>query len=134
MTLADQLLSPGAESLVEVDLDLEGLEGLRAELVERGVFVAALQLRPGDDDAGLLRLLAHAAHFPLYFGHNWDAVDDCLFYPPAFGDVRGFVLILSGAAPAARERLEAALATAAPYWAADGKVARLVVAPGPLDV
>jgi hypothetical protein len=128
MTLADQVLSPVAESRIEVALDLEVLEGLRAELVERGAFVAALQLQPGDDDARLLRLLAHAAHFPLYFGHNWDAVDDCLFFPPAFGDVKGFVLIVTGAAPDAQGRLEAAVATAAPYWTADGKVARLVVA------
>lgn len=133
MTLADQLLSPDAGPIIEVNLDLEGLEELRADFVERGVFVAALQLRRGDDDTELLRLLAHAAHFPLYFGHNWNAVDDCLFDPRAFGEVEGFVLIVSGAAPDARGHLEAAVAYAAPYWAAAGKVARLVVSLAPIN-
>ena len=127
MTPLERVLSPDEAPVIELSLSLLEAEELRAELVASGVFVAALRLTGTETDADVLRLLAHAAHFPLYFGGNWDAVDDCLLDVGAFGAARGFVLLVSGAAAGPLERLAAALSTAVSFWADAGLFARLVV-------
>lgn len=127
MTPLERVLSPEGAPVLALSLAPAEAEELRAELVALGVFVAALKLTRADSEADVLRLLAHAGHFPLYFGGNWDAVDDCLFDVEAFGDVRGFVLLVSGAAAAEVDRLAAAVTAAAPHWAGAGRFARLVV-------
>jgi Barstar (barnase inhibitor) len=127
MSPLERVLSPSGVPILELPLTPAEAEELRAELVALGVFVAALKLTSDDNDADVLRLLAHAAHFPLYFGANWNAVDDCLFDVEAFGDVRGFVLLVSGAARVEIERLGDAITAAAPHWAGAGRFARLVV-------
>lgn len=127
MSPLERVLSPEEAPVVELSLPLLEAEGLRAELVASGVFVAALTLTGAETDADVLRLLAHAAHFPLYFGGNWNAVDDCLLDVEAFGAARGFVLLVSGSSSAALERLTAAISYAVPFWADAGLFARLVV-------
>ena len=127
MTLLERVLSPEEAPIVELELPLLEAEGLRADLVAAGVFVAALTLTESDTDDEVLRLLAHAAHFPLYFGRNWNAVDDCLFDVGAFGAARGFVLLVSGASATSLERLAGAISYAAPFWVDAGLFARLVV-------
>jgi len=127
MTPLQRVLSPQEAPVIELSLPLPEAEDLRAELVDAGVFVAALTLTEADSDDDVLRLLAHAAHFPLYFGGNWDAVDDCLYDVEAFGAVRGFVLLVTGAPAAPLDRLAAAISHALPFWAEAGLFARLVV-------
>jgi Barstar (barnase inhibitor) len=127
MTPLERVLSPEEPSVIELPLPLLEAEGLRADLVESGVFVAALTLTGAETDAEVLRLLAHAAHFPLYFGGNWNAVDDCLLDVEGFGATRGFVLLVAGATPAPLERLADAISFAVPFWAEAGLFARLVV-------
>jgi hypothetical protein len=127
MTALQRVLSPEEAPVIELSLPLLEAEELRAELVASGVFVAALMLTGTETDAEVLRLLAHAAHFPLYFGGNWDAVDDCLLDVEAFGAARGFALLVSGASSAPLERLVAAISAAVPFWAEAGLFARLVV-------
>jgi hypothetical protein len=127
MTPLERVLSPDEAPVIELSLPLLEAEGLREELVASGVFVAALTLAGAESDVDVLRLLAHAAHFPLYFGGNWDAVDDCLLDVDAFGHTRGFVLLVSGASAATLERLADAISDAVPFWVDAGLFARLVV-------
>jgi RNAse (barnase) inhibitor barstar len=48
---------------------------------------------PVTDRAALFRALSETMQFPAYFGHNWDAVDECLcdLVPP---QRKGVVLML----------------------------------------
>lgn len=77
------------------------------------------------DKAELLQLLATAFAFPDWFGHNWDALADCL------GDLEwlpthGYVLLLEHAAsfraahPEDFDTLLDILRDASRQWAADG--------------
>ncbi len=68
-----------------------------AEPIATGSVMASLHLTRIDlagvaDKAGLLRCMAAALRFPAYFGHNWDALEDCLsdlsWLPPG-----GYVLL-----------------------------------------
>lgn len=52
------------------------------------------------DKAELLKGLASALHLPEWFGHNWDALEECLLDLPIGPE--GLVLELSGLAPLAR--------------------------------
>jgi len=124
---AERVFSPDERPVLDFRLSPEEAEALRAELVKRGAFVAALQMTIADDEEDLLRLLAHAGHFPLRFGGSWDAVDECLLDVGAFGDVRGFVVLLAGAMTPGFDKLAEAIATAAPHWAKAGLFARLVL-------
>ena len=45
------------------------------------------------DKDGLLTVLAHALAFPPWFGHNWDALEDCLA-DMSWREAEGYVLIL----------------------------------------
>lgn len=54
------------------------LEACCAAAVTAGLFCARLDLAACRDKSGLLAALAEALHFPDWFGHNWDALADCL--------------------------------------------------------
>src|SRR5699024_799698 len=43
-----------------------------------GVLPVSIDLRGCSDKAELLASIAQALEFPDYFGHNWDALGDCL--------------------------------------------------------
>ena len=49
-----------------------------AELTEAGVRLVELDGSRVRDQATLFRELQRTLEFPSYFGHNWDAVDECL--------------------------------------------------------
>lgn len=51
---------------------------LRALCAENGWAFEQVDLVGVDDKKALMRRLADQLHFPEYFGHNWDAVADCL--------------------------------------------------------
>ena len=68
-----------------------------AEPIATGSVMASLHLTRIDlagvaDKAALLRCMAAALRLPTYFGHNWDALEDCLsdlsWLPPG-----GYVLL-----------------------------------------
>ncbi len=68
--------------------------------------VATADLATCRDKHDLLERLARALHFPDWFGHNWDALADCLLdldWLPA----RGHVLLLSHCAEFANTAPEA---------------------------
>ena len=72
----------------------------RDRVLSREVFppdfaIAVLDGTEASTRAGVFQELARALHFPDYFGHNWDAVYDCLTdltWLPAAGNV----LLLDG--------------------------------------
>lgn len=70
--------------LVEVDqagtfyLTASDVDGLRAAAVDLGFRVVDIDLAGCADKPALLRRFAEAFAFPAYFGHNWDALADCL--------------------------------------------------------
>jgi len=63
----------GAFFLTERDL-----EALNSAAREAGLHAVTLDLAGCDGKAGLLRRVAAAFDFPDHFGHNWDALEDCL--------------------------------------------------------
>jgi hypothetical protein len=74
----------------------------RRRILAGDVFPPGFHIAVFDDAvatrAGFFQELARALRFPDYFGHNWDAVYDCLtdlnWLPAA-----GYVLVLDGFAP-----------------------------------
>ncbi|AJC59785.1 MULTISPECIES: barstar family protein [Streptomyces] len=89
---------------------------------DAGWSAAALDLDGVADKAGFLDRCAAALDFPAYFGHNWDALADCLtdlsWCPPA----RGRLLVVTdwqgyaGAVPEDWSVFEQVLADAVGYW------------------
>lgn len=71
-----------------IDRDLQPLQSAAREL---GLFTVTLDLADCTDKDELLRRIAAALAFPDYFGHNWDALDECLA-DLAWLDAPGFVL------------------------------------------
>ena len=106
----ERVFSPDERPVLDFRLSPEEAEALRRELVSRGAFVAALQLTIADSEEDLLRLLAHAAHLPLSFAGNWDAVGECLLDVGAFGKNKGFVVLLAGAMTPGFDKLVEAIA------------------------
>lgn len=54
------------------------LEGLRAAAGELGFRCVDIDLAGCADKPALMQRFAEAFAFPPYFGHNWDALADCL--------------------------------------------------------
>jgi RNAse (barnase) inhibitor barstar len=88
------------------------------------------------DKAGLLARIATAMGFPAWFGHNWDALFDCLTdlgWRPALG----YVLILEHATelqatePEVFDTALAILGDAAAVWQARGAPFRAFVSTAP---
>lgn len=73
-----------------------------ARLAELRAHARALQYRLAEincehciDKAPLLAHLARRLHLPTYFGHNWDALYDCLTDPLALPPAPGHILLLT---------------------------------------
>ncbi|MEK7413200.1 MAG: barstar family protein [Planctomycetota bacterium] len=78
----------------------------------------------------LLRAVAEALHFPGYYGHNWDALEECLldlssWWPTA---QRGWVLVVDDQPDEDWNRLVAIWPRAATVHAAAGRSLHLVFA------
>lgn len=76
---------------------------------------------PFADKAGLLENMASALGFPDWFGHNWDALEDCLT-DLSWRDAPGHVLIIEKARPGDDLGvLVDILRSSAEFWAGRGK-------------
>lgn len=67
---------------------------LRSLCADEGWSFEEVNLKGVEDKKSLMRTLATQLHFPDYFGHNWDAVADCL--ADLAPDAHGVVLRLKG--------------------------------------
>ena len=65
----------------------------------------------------LMKNIAKALEFPDWFGHNWDALEDCLT-DLSWREAEGHVLLLEGEAD---DRLIDVLRSAAEFWAGQGR-------------
>lgn len=88
---------PGRE---EIFLELAGKD-LKAEEIEKlfsplGFFTVRLDGAELSSKAALLSALAAGLKFPSYFGHNWDALLDCLRSLPDFIKAGGYAVIIEG--------------------------------------
>ena len=78
------------------------------------------------DKAGFLAAVAAALHFPAHFGHNWDALADCLTDLSWLPRAPGYAIAFDHAdafAAAAPEAFATALSIfqeAADFWRAEG--------------
>jgi RNAse (barnase) inhibitor barstar len=98
----------------------------------RKLLVVPVRLPAARDKSAFLNAIAKALHFPDYFGHNWDALYDCLLdLKPDEG--AGTLLVLRDATGFARAEPEefaaavGALADAADYWKGENKALLVVV-------
>lgn len=106
---------------------------------EAGWTGAALDLEGVRDKPEFLARCAGALRFPDWFGHNWDALADCLtdlsWCPPG----RGRLLAISGwqgyaaAAPEEWSVVENVLADAVGYWRDTGTGLAVIMARGRPD-
>lgn len=74
-------------------MPLDGREALIAAAERNGYFVFRVDLAKAKNKNALLETIGRAMRFPEWFGHNWDALMDCLAdlgWIPA----EGYVVIL----------------------------------------
>jgi RNAse (barnase) inhibitor barstar len=72
----------------------EGAEASIAAAAETlGFLLAEVDLAEVSSKEGLLTAVADALAFPAWFGHNWDALEDCLT-DLSWSNAEGYVLIL----------------------------------------
>ena len=106
-------------------LPADGGAAIAAAAAAAGLGVAHVDLQGCHDKAEFLRRVAAALRFPAWFGHNWDALADCLT-DMSWWPADGHVLILAHAdrfrAAAEKDFLQALeiLGEAASERAADG--------------
>ncbi len=112
------------------DDNVRGIELLAASL---GWPCYAVNLQGCRDKTTLLERCAEALAFPSWFGHNWDALFDCLIDLPSARRARGCVLVLRHAAEmqaAAPEVMDTALsivADATQVWSGRGVTLRTFI-------
>jgi RNAse (barnase) inhibitor barstar len=79
-----------------------------------------------NDKKGFLEQIAKALHFPGYFGHNWDALNDCLTDLGWLATKHGYVLVFENmehfGASSPREFSQATdvLRSVSEYWKGQG--------------
>ncbi len=92
-----------------------------------------LELRGCKDKVELLERCADVLRFPSWFGHNWDALFDCLIDLASVRRARGCVIVLRHAgelrvtAPEALDTAWSILADAAKVWSDRGVALRVFV-------
>jgi hypothetical protein len=79
-----------------------------------------------DGTTAPLASVAKALRFPVYYGHNWDAMDECLGDLDAWWPAKGWVLEVSGARGELWRTLDACWRRAAASHAAAGRSLHLV--------
>ena len=96
-------MSEHTHPLPLADAQQAGVHRVNTELARRVFHAAAelhldvhrIELGNTESAEALFERFAHALRFPEWFGHNWDALADCLCDLSWF-NAEGYVLILSG--------------------------------------
>jgi len=77
-------------------LPQRGIADLRSAAKDKGLALFRIDLDGIDTKDGFLAALALALGFPDWFGHNWDALEDCLT-DMSWQPAEGYVVILAHA-------------------------------------
>ncbi|HEX5499300.1 MAG TPA: barstar family protein [Thermomicrobiales bacterium] len=122
--LADRM-RPGDYAVASLQLG----QTMRAAAETEGLTTERIDLAPATTKTAVLAEFARRLEFPAYFGHNWDAFDEC-FRDLAWRPVPGHTFLLAGfdrfaaAAPAdwdiALRIFEAAAAAGMPALPTEG--------------
>lgn len=86
-------LLPRADRAVVVHLPQESAPAIAAAAHDLGFLCVEVDLAEVDDKESLLSALAEGLAFPAWFGHNWDALEDCL-NDMSWSNAEGYVLVL----------------------------------------
>lgn len=86
-------LLPQAEAAGVFNLPQDGAGPIHAAAKALSLSYVEVDLAGVEDKEGLLTVLAKALAFPPWFGHNWDALEDCLS-DMSWREAEGYVLIL----------------------------------------
>lgn len=97
-------------------LDAAFIPALAAAAQQAGCQPREVTLHGVQDKATALSRIAQALEFPAWFGHNWDALADCLGDLGWLEPAAGHVLILDGLASALRLPLLDICAEASAQW------------------
>jgi hypothetical protein len=89
----DSFLAAPANSGVQ-PLTQPDISDLQKSAAKAGLAIFALDFTGVTEKRGFLETLARGMHFPSYFGHNWDALEDCLT-DLSWCSAAGFVLLMS---------------------------------------
>lgn len=84
---------PQTQSAGVVHLPHDGVPAIVSATQALGYSCVEVDLAAVHDKEGLLTALAEALAFPPWFGHNWDALEDCLT-DMSWCEAEGYVLIL----------------------------------------
>jgi RNAse (barnase) inhibitor barstar len=114
-------------------IDSEALAPLLARAMAGGYDVRHIDLKRETDKRALLDRLADALDFPTWFGHNWDALADCLGDLGWLPDAPGRVFVFDGLdrSTSSAKTLLDILAERADDLAADGPPLWLLVVTPP---
>ena len=74
-------------------MPLDGEEALVAAAEQNGYLVFRVDLTKAENKAALLEAVGRTMRFPEWFGHNWDALMDCLA-DLGWAPAEGYVVIL----------------------------------------
>ena len=94
---------------------------------DAGLAVFRMDIGHAHNKKSFLEKIAHALHFPTWFGGNWDALNDCLTDLDWLSTSAGYVLIFEkgdvfGCSHNQEfENAKAVLVSAAEYWKAEGR-------------
>lgn len=88
-----QALLPRTDAAGVVHLPQEGAPAIVAATQALGYSCVEVDLAEVQGKEELLATLARALAFPPWFGHNWDALEDCLS-DMSWREAEGYVLIL----------------------------------------
>lgn len=93
----EQVLAAVGSPLVAVEVDKSELAKLASAWVDAGLTVRVVRGAKMTSAHALFDEVAAAFQFPLYFGENWDALDECLSDLEWLPRQRGFVVVIADA-------------------------------------
>jgi RNAse (barnase) inhibitor barstar len=101
---------------------IRGLDEVERAAEKAGLELRRIDIKDVQEKEDLLKAIATALSFPAWFGHNWDALHDCLTDLEWLPNATGYVLVFENSdhfALADKQSFEDALAvlhSAAEYW------------------
>lgn len=131
MIVAADVVEPSRSFVRTVD-STTGLDTLRVELHEMGIFMCEIDGSTIASDEKLFDAISQAFRFPDYFGRNWDALIDCLRDLEWLAEI-GYVVVIHNAVlafqrtPATMARFIELCGDVASFWAENKRPFHLVL-------